>query len=324
MKNFRPLFLSVALLAAAVVFPAAPRLQAAALQDAVAAVVGDEILTVSDIVNETRPFEDALQEKYRDKPDELARQIEQLRRSAAQRMVDRELVWCEFKTKEFKLPPEPVQKRIDEIIQNQAGGNRERFEKMLARDGLSFREFEDKARKMVAVDMLIDEMVRRPVHIAPADVKAYYEGHPDEFRQPGRIRLAMIILKKDGRHAGAFEETVSTIQRALTGGAAFAALAKQYSEGPNPATGGDAGWLDEKDVDAVVLSLKPGQASAPVRKAEGVVFLNVLERQTAGPAPLSGDLAKRIERKLRVQDENLRYDRYVAELRKRYRVKTFF
>jgi parvulin-like peptidyl-prolyl isomerase len=324
MKNLHLLFRAITLLTVAAVFCDLPRLQAAELQDAVAAVVGDEIITVSDIVNETRPFEDALRDKYRDKPDELARQTEQLRRSTAQRMVDRELAWCEFKTKEFKLPPEPVQKRIDEIIQNQAGGNRERFEKMLARDGMSFREFEDKARKMVAVDMLIDEMVRRPVHISPADVKAYYEAHPNEFRQPGRIRLAMIILKKDGRHAAAFEETVTTIQRGLNGGTAFAALAKQYSEGPNPTAGGDAGWLDEKDVDAVVLSLKPGQSSAPIRKTEGVVFLNVLERQTAGPAPLSNDLAKRIERKLRVQDENLRYDKYVAELRKRYRVKTFF
>ena len=221
MKNLCRLFRAVTLLAAAAVFCGLPRLQAAELQDAVAAVVGDEIITVSDIVNETRPFEDALRDKYRDQPDELARQVEQLRRSTAQHMVDRELAWCEFKTKEFKLPPEPVQKRIDEIIQNQAGGNRERFEKILARDGMSFREFEDKARKMVAVDMLIDEMVRRPVHISPADLKAYYEAHPDEFRQPGRIRLAMIILKKDGRHAATFEDTVTTIQRGLSGGATF-------------------------------------------------------------------------------------------------------
>ncbi|MFA5203997.1 MAG: peptidyl-prolyl cis-trans isomerase [Lentisphaeria bacterium] len=310
---------------AAGLLAAIPSLRAApALQDGVAAVIGDEIITVSDIAGETRPFEETLHNKYRNQPDELMRQIEQLRRNVAQRLVDRELIWCEFKAKDYKLPPEPVQKRIDEIIQNQAGGNRERFEKMLARDGMSFREFEDKARKMVAIDMLVEEAVRRPVHISPADIKTYYDAHPDQFRQPGRIRLAMIILKKDGRHAADFEETVTAIQRALAAGGDFAALAGQYSEGPNPAGGGDAGWLPEQDVDAAVASLQPGQASAPLRKTEGVVFLKLLDRQAAGPAPLDFALARRIERTLRSQDETRRYDLYLGELRKRYRVKTFF
>ncbi len=324
---YHSLMLAVVLgVASLAVFQAPVAAQSREFMDGVAAVVGDQVITVSDVVAETRGDEEALARKYSGK--DLADSILRLRCSTVKFMMEHELIFQEFKAKEFKVPRELLQKRIDSIVNSQSGGSRELFEKSLFKQGMSFAEFETKVTQMVAVDLMVDEFVRRPVRISPYDVREYYNDQREVFGQPGRVRLGLLLVKKDGQNAGKIEETVKTIEAELQRKGDFAALAKQYSDGNTAADGGDLGWMKESDVQkdwrAAIQSLKPGETTGRLPLADGVVFLKLTEREAARIEPFTDVLAKQIESRMRRTEEDKRYKDLVASLRKRFVVKQFF
>src|SRR5690606_29743739 len=83
-------------------------------------------------------------------------------------------------------------------------------------------------------------------------------------------RLAEIFLPvpDDGAEEGA-KKTLAGIVAELKKGTPFSALARQFSQAPGAAGGGDLGWMQEGRMDAqieeAVSKMKPGQISTPVR-----------------------------------------------------------
>lgn len=71
--------------------------------------------------------------------------------------------------------------------------------------------------------------------------------------------------------------------------APFQAVARQFSNAPSAAQGGDAGWLVSGNIDPnverVLQALKPGEMSAPVTTKDGV-FIYLLRQKTDGNADL--------------------------------------
>lgn len=305
---------------------AEPAAAAPTYNDAIAAVVGDRVITISDVVAQTRPQEQILARTYQG--EELYQRIEKLRVLAARRMIENEIVYREFQERGYTLPPEYLQRRLDNIVIAQTGGDRERFEQKLADDGYTWDEFVAEASRQAGAELLLDEMVRRRVQIGPAAVRQYYQEHQAEFTRPGRIRLHMIYLKKDGRYASQLAETAARIQEQIAQKADFAWLARQYSEGPGADAGGDLGWLAEKDVQPAFLEavrdLAPGGVSPQVTLADGgLAFLRLGGREAAGLQPLDDALAAEIERVLRAQEEEKRYREYVDGLTRKFHVRIY-
>jgi parvulin-like peptidyl-prolyl isomerase len=81
-------------------------------------------------------------------------------------------------------------------------------------------------------------------------------------------------------HRDAPETRVNTVQTALnTPGADFNSLAKQYSDGPEKAEGGEIGWFTQdsltSDISNTIWGLAVGQVSAPLELGNGHYFIKV-------------------------------------------------
>jgi parvulin-like peptidyl-prolyl isomerase len=92
-------------------------------------------------------------------------------------------------------------------------------------------------------------------------------------------------------HRDAPETRVNTVQTALnTPGADFNALAKQYSDGPEKAEGGEIGWFTQdsltSDISDTIWGLAVGQVSAPLELGNGHYFIKVEDKQAR---PLDAD-----------------------------------
>lgn len=299
--------------------------QQAAYSDALVAVVGDQVITQSDVVLESRREEPALARKYSGA--ELIRAVGELRARVAQRLVESELLYAEWTEKGYKVPKEVLQKRVDSIVVRDAGGNRERFDKRLMDDGLSYTEFEEKVTKVLAVELLWDEMVRRQVRVSPQVVRSYYDANPGSFVQPGRVKLDLIFLSKDGRYASSLDETARKIQEQLDQKTDFAWLARQYSEGTGAANGGDLGWLNENEVQKdwfeAAGKLVQGQVSPAVKTASGVAFLRVAGREKAAAQSFDAEVAKAIENNLAAAEIEKRNKAYIESLTAKFHVRIF-
>jgi len=121
------------------------------------------------------------------------------------------------------------------------------------------------------------------VSLTEEDLRTYYDNNPDEFYTPKTVKARHILIKVDPQ---ADEKSVEQArQKALEilklarEGRDFAELAKQYSEGPTAANGGDLGVFRK---DAMVkpfadqaFTMKAGDISEPVQTRFGWHIIKV-------------------------------------------------
>lgn len=99
------------------------------------------------------------------------------------------------------------------------------------------------------------------------------------------------------------EEQAKDLKAQLDGGADFAGLAKANSTDGSAAGGGDLGWFSQgmmvKPFEDAVISLQPGQVSAPVQTQFGWHLILLAETRDAAAPPLSdvrADLSAELQR----------------------------
>lgn len=137
-------------------------------------------------------------------------------------------------------------------------------------------------KKMLAKD--------HDIAIPEADVKAYYEKNKVRFDQPARIQASHILLKLE---ESADEATTKAVEaraveiaaKAKADGADFAALAREFSEGPTKDRGGDLGFFQQGQMvpafDTAVWKMKIGEVSDPVRTEFGFHVIKKVAEQEA-------------------------------------------
>jgi peptidyl-prolyl cis-trans isomerase D len=152
--------------------------------------------------------------------------------------------------------------------------------------------------------------------VAEADMQDYYESNLEKFKNPKTVQARHILIKVDQNAKP--EEVESARQRAedvlklARDGQDFAALARQYSEGPTKTKGGDLGTFRReamvKPFADKAFSMKAGDISDPVRTRFG---WHIIKVENANPAKtLSLDEARAdIEKTLKTErSKNLAYD----------------
>jgi peptidyl-prolyl cis-trans isomerase D len=131
------------------------------------------------------------------------------------------------------------------------------------------------------------ETLAETVEIDEARIEEYYENYRKQFIEPEMVK-ARHILFKAGEEASESEveaaraEAMKAMLRAREG-ADFAELARELSEGPSAAQGGDLGWFAENAmVEAFAekaFSLEPGEISDPVRTRFGWHVIKVEDKR---------------------------------------------
>ena len=122
------------------------------------------------------------------------------------------------------------------------------------------------------------------------DLKAAYAANTALLTPPSQFRVAQIFVAlpdgSDGAGTRAALAKIDAITERLGSGGDFAQLAREYSEhATSAANGGDVGLLAEDrmlpEIAAAARALEPGGVSGPVKTAQGLHFVKLLERKTA-------------------------------------------
>ncbi|MFO1405831.1 MAG: SurA N-terminal domain-containing protein [Azonexus sp.] len=143
------------------------------------------------------------------------------------------------------------------------------------------RQFEVPEQAQAEFAVLSMDAIAAQVTVPEADAKAWYEGHKDRYNAGEERRAAHILLgfeKTDKASAKAKAESVLKEVRANP--AAFADLAKKYSDDPGSAAkGGDLGFFPRgamvKPFEDVAFSLKEGDISGVVESEFGFHIIKV-------------------------------------------------
>jgi parvulin-like peptidyl-prolyl isomerase len=243
-------------------------------------------------------------------------------------LIDRQLIVQSFAKEKFELPEHFVEQRVDDIIRESFGGDRQTFVKTLQAQNYSLTEFKRQEKERIIVQAMRSKNVKLTTVIPPARITEYYVKHRAEFTAKEQVKLRMIMIPTHAAegNAAAQKAIAEEILGKLADGAPFDRMAQIYSEDSTRDLGGDWGWIDDKTLSAplsqVAFSLKPGEISKVVDIGGNHYILKVEARQGGEAKPLK-DVRAEIEGRLRQEQSQQLEDHWLASLRSKAYIKTF-
>jgi peptidyl-prolyl cis-trans isomerase SurA len=269
----------VAVLLAAPLPDGAGMRPAAAQQDVmrIAAIVNDDIISIFDlairlqIAIRSSGFEDSVQLRRQLAPQVLRAMVdERLQAQEAERLditaTDEEIVGAKAQV---------------EGQNNWPAGS---FDSRVEAAGLDLGSVVDQLRTSVAWGKLVRRRFGATATVSEEEIDAA-AAQFDASRGRRETRVAEIFLPVDDPDQETLVRgTATDLVNELRAGAAFPAVARQFSKGATADQGGEIGWVAPgqlaPELDAAVVGLSPGEISDPIRTFDGYYILTVIARES--------------------------------------------
>jgi parvulin-like peptidyl-prolyl isomerase len=231
------------------------------------------------------------------------------RAGAVREAIDRELVRQEAERLGVAPDAGEVSSRLADITK-QAGGDA-RLAATLERARMTTEQLRQSLEDGVLREALSDAKYQG-VAASAAAVRAYYDRHPDVFRQAAAVHLGAIIVSAE-------RIAESAIAR-LQDGHPFDEVARQFSSDPeSKANGGDLGWVLEGSLPPALrkaaAGLAKGEVSAPVAAFGRWYVLKLVDRRDAKTSTFA-DVRERLGSELTKQKRARALAAWLAEARK--------
>ena len=121
------------------------------------------------------------------------------------------------------------------------------------------------------------EAVCGGIQVGNEEIKAYYEGHREDFRVPERVRVRQIVVQD-------YKKALKIRKLLRRKKASFEDLARRYSISPEGNEGGDLGFFCREEMPQefeAVFDLKVGQISQVIQSPYGYHIFKVEEKRKA-------------------------------------------
>jgi len=296
------------------------------LINGLAVQVNDVPITFQEIDEATAEEERSLYYRYARQPQVLHQRITQLRSSALELLVERQLILHEFDTAGYKLPESLIEEHIKSTIREKFG-DRIRLLNTLHAKGMTYHDYQKQIREDFIINGMILKNVGTEVLISPYKIETYYTQNLDKFKAEDQIKLRTIfVARKPDRDEAATKQLAEELLAKIRSGADFAEMAGVYSDGSQRKDKGDWGWIDRKtlrdDLAEVAFALKPGQPSEVIERPDGCFLMLVEEAKPAHTRPLS-EVRDEIESTLKIQEQQRARKRWIDRLRSKSFVRYF-
>jgi parvulin-like peptidyl-prolyl isomerase len=279
-------------------------------------------------------------------PEEIEQVRQQLLKREIASIVDRKLIYDEFRRNipAENLPRleenlnEPFQEReIPELMKQLKVDNQAALERELTRLGSSMADVRRSFNERVIASEWIRSKVKINEEVSPEEMLEYYQAHLTDFDFPSRARWEELVVLKSrfAEPRQAYAEIAQmgneVWQRGMAGGVrgpAFAEVAKARSDGFKAKEGGQHDWttkgaLKAVAIDQALFTLAIGQMSPILESDEGFHIVRVLEREEAGRKAFK-DVQPDIRDKLKEERFQAGIGQYLEKLRRDARIWTAF
>jgi len=250
----------------------------------IAAVVNEDIISLFDIQSRIQLFlttsgiEDTLEIRQRLLPQVM------------NALIDEKLKLQEARNQEIETTEEEISNAINIIEQNN-GMNPGTFLPMLLESGVNGETFYNQVKADVAWLRVVREVLSRDINISESEVDLVLDRLKENQGKPEYLLAEIFLPVVLGARDRDVRELAEQLVKRAREGAAFPALAQQFSQSPTAAIGGDLGWTPSSELEIEIQNnirtLRKGEISNPIRTLTGytiIIFRD--QRATAEPSPL--------------------------------------
>ena len=302
--------------------------QQAEVVDGVAAIVNNDVITISQVRELVGARERAMREGYNG-PD-LADKIKEMRLGALKDLVDRQLIIQEFRSMQEKganIPDYVVDDRVQTIIREEFGGERAAFIRTLQAQGYTLTRFKEVEKEKIIVQAMRQAKITDNFVVSPKQIQDFYDKNKTAYSIPEQVKLRMIVLREgaDDVIGANKRQTAEEIREKIVGGAEFERMAQMYSEDEATSDlGGDWGWVERNTLNEqltkTAFSLKAGETSPVLQIGDSFYILFVEARKNAAIKPMA-EVREEIERNLIQQERMKAQQRWIDTLRRKAYIK---
>jgi peptidyl-prolyl cis-trans isomerase C len=248
-----------------------------------------------------------------------------IRKETLERLIEAELLYQESQKKGINADKADLDERLKERFPDEA-----EFKKICKRMNLTEDGLKSQFLRGMAIQALIEQELAQKIEVSDKETKEYYDSHKESFHQLEQVQASHILIKVDPKAEAAEKaearKKIEGIRKRLKKGEDFSALAKELSQCPSAAKGGDLGYFRRgqmvKPFEEVAFSLKPGELSDIVETKFGYHVIKVADKKPQGTLPYE-DVKEMITERLKREKLQKEVDLYVAKLKSEAKVERF-
>ena len=189
------------------------------------------------------------------------------------------------------------------------------FEQIIKNQGLT----EQDVQSILREQLILEKAVAPQVHLADADIKAYFDKNHAQFDKPEQVKARHILVADLGK--------ANEVLAKLKAGGNWDALAKQYSTDPGSKDkGGELGYFGPGQMTPqfqdAAFKAKVGQIVGPIKSPFGYHIIQVEDKKPALKATLAST-QQQIRDTLTQQQEQSLYGPLIAQLRSAAKVDVY-
>lgn len=287
-----------ALLASAVLGSAATA--DAIVVERIVAVVGERGILLSELRQRARPFLIQIQQRLPPGAQQAAAES-QVYKELIEKMVIEELEAQAAAKAKIQVTTDELDNALRNIAASQGLTVEGVYQDAKQRSGMSQQEYRDELRRQILEGKMLQLRVKGRMRITEEDVRVMFDRTLREERRRREYRPAWVVLRiMPGSSPEAIEERkqlAAEIAERARRGEDFATLARAYSDDPGSRQkGGDLGIrapqgtqaaltgrreVMSPELETLLLPLEPGQVTGPVRVADAIVVLKLIDRQAS-------------------------------------------
>lgn len=236
----------------------------------IAAIVNDELITAYDLESRIRLVIFSTR---------LSNTVDTRRRIRSQvlrTLIDERLQMQEAKRRNISVSRRDLQ-RAKETIERQNRLPKGGLERVLRQSGIPLESMDEQLRVGIAWSKLIGRRLRPRITIGEDEIDETLERIRSRQGQT-EYRLSEIVLTVDSPDQEAnIRRTAERIADQVAKGARFNAIARQFSQSPTAAVGGDLGWQHESELSSTVrkavTQMGKGSMTSPIKTVAGYRIL---------------------------------------------------
>jgi len=248
--------------------------------DRVVAVVNDEVVTETELDREVKTVKNRLSEQGIPVP-----AADLLRSQVLNRLITKHLQLQLAKKTGIRVDDETLNKTIERIA-SQNKMTLPELRDVIERDGLSFATFREDIRDEVAISRLKQRQVESNIVVTSQEIDQFIANQlvGDDVNDEFHLSHILIAVPEAAGpdKVQAFRDKADKIAKMLAGGADFAKVAIEYSDGRQALDGGDLGWRKAKELPSIfariVPNMKVGETSDIIRSPSGFHIIKLVGR----------------------------------------------
>lgn len=274
--------------------------------DRVAAVVDDEIVTLSEVYELGGDY--IATAAANDEGNRLKAEVEVL-----DRLIERALVEQEVRRLDLDVDETELDRSIDDIAMRN-GLDRDTLRKEVEATGMPWDTYRSELREELREMKFAQSVLRPRVTISEDEIRDAWLRATADAPKSARVQAILLLYPAGSDDAAKAEmlQRANTLRDQARSGADFSELARANDMGPYGAQGGDMGSVKPGQllpaVDKVVFATAPGEVAEPLVLPQGVILLRVAALEAGGASYESmRDLLSNQIFQTRIEDERKRW-----------------